>query len=173
MQEQKQAKPIPVKVVMAKVTIPSRGGLLRKTVAKTAEELADKKTSSWSRKTKEVNRDRAGKIKRLRFMHNKLGELLAYLDSHPNTDVEFRPSGRDEVYAELVVRDFRLETQDEANARAAAAVVAAEKQRKADEKKLAELKREAQRREAAVIAVKKAADATANQIAKLSAKLAK
>lgn len=172
MQEQKQAKPIPVKVAMAKVTIPTRGGLLRKTVAKTPEELASKKTSRWSLKTKAVARDRAGKIKRLQLMHDKLGELLAYLDMHPNADVEFKSSDRDGVYAELVVMGHRLETQDEANKRAAAAVVAAEKQRKFDEKKLAALKRTVPRREAAVVAAKKAVDDTANQIAKLTNKLA-
>lgn len=172
MQEQKQAKPIPVKVAMAKVTIPTRGGLLRKTVAKTPEELAGKKTSRWSLKTKAVARDRAGKIKRLQLMHDKLGELLAYLDMHPNADVEFKSSDRDGVYAELVVMGHRLETQDEANKRAAAAVVAAEKQRVADEKKLIALKRTAQRRLALVETAKKSAETAMDQVAKLSAKLA-
>ncbi|MNL50415.1 hypothetical protein D3C87_1734290 [compost metagenome] len=120
-----------------------------------------------------MKRDRDGQVKRLKLMHEKLGEFLTYLDANPNAEFKIEISDRDDVYAELVVMGHRLETQDEANKRAEAARVAAAKQRIADEKRLAALTRTAQRRKTLVETAQKSADAAANQAAKLAAKLAK
>lgn len=143
---QEQAKPIPIKVVTAKVIIPNRMGLLYKTVL--------------------VKRDRASKIRRLKYLYASLGELLAHLEMQPTADLEVVPSDRTGVCAELVTMGYRLETQDEANKRVEAARITAEK-------KLVALKRKTTQQLAIAEAAKKRARVAMSQVDKLSAKLAK